>query len=86
MKYSKTIEAIQFLDTTEQIEQISNFVGEDFHVTVSYANPKKPTICVPYTSNLGKDASVGDYIIRDVNGMYSVCKRDIFEKTYEVAE
>ena len=28
-------------------------------------------------------ASVGDYIIKGVNGEYYPCKPDVFEKTYE---
>lgn len=31
-------------------------------------------------------ASVGDYIIRGVNGEFYPCKPDVFEKTYERAE
>lgn len=31
-------------------------------------------------------ASVGDYIIKGVNGEFYPCKPDIFEKTYELAE
>lgn len=31
------------------------------------------------------EASVGDYIIRGVNGEHYPCKPDIFEKTYELA-
>ncbi len=31
-------------------------------------------------------ASVGDYIIKGVNGEFYPCKPDIFEKTYEPAE
>lgn len=31
-------------------------------------------------------ASVGDYIIRGVNGELYPCKPDIFEKTYDIAE
>lgn len=31
------------------------------------------------------DASVGDYIIKGVNGEFYPCKPDIFEKTYEPA-
>lgn len=31
-------------------------------------------------------ASVGDYIIKGVNGELYPCKPDIFEKTYEVVE
>lgn len=31
-------------------------------------------------------ASVGDYIIKGMNGEFYPCKPDIFEKTYEKAE
>lgn len=31
-------------------------------------------------------ASIGDYIIKGVNGEFYPCKPDIFEKTYERAE
>jgi len=31
-------------------------------------------------------ANVGDYIIKGVNGEFYPCKRDIFEKTYELVE
>lgn len=29
------------------------------------------------------DASIGDYIIRGVNGEHYACKPDVFVKTYE---
>jgi hypothetical protein len=31
-------------------------------------------------------ASIGDFIIKGVNGEYYPCKPDIFEKTYEAVE
>lgn len=31
------------------------------------------------------DASIGDFIIKGVNGEFYPCKPDIFEKTYEAA-
>lgn len=31
-------------------------------------------------------ASIGDYIIKGVNGEFYPCKPDIFEKTYEMVE
>ena len=31
-------------------------------------------------------ANKGDWIIKSVNGQFSVCKPDIFEKTYEKIE
>lgn len=32
------------------------------------------------------DASIGDYIIRGVNGEHYACKPDVFVKTYEEVE
>jgi hypothetical protein len=31
-------------------------------------------------------ASIGDYIIKDVDGKFYPCKPDIFKKTYEFVE
>ena len=31
-------------------------------------------------------ASIGDYIIKDVDGKFYLCKPDIFKKTYEFVE
>jgi hypothetical protein len=42
----------------------------------------KQTIFIPTLEGTMK-ASVGDYIIRGVNGECYPCKPDIFEKTYE---
>lgn len=39
-----------------------------------------------YTLEGDMIASVGDYIIKGVDGEFYPCKPDIFEKTYEVVE
>lgn len=81
MKYKKKpviIEAIQFEDTDERIYELSEFMGG---VRVNYEdnNPYIPIETLEGTMR----ASVGDYIIKGVNGEFYPCKPDIFEKTYE---
>lgn len=45
----------------------------------------KPALIIP-TLEGEMIASIGDYIIRGVNGELYPCKPDIFEKTYEKVE
>lgn len=75
-KYRKkpvTIEAIQW--TGKNLSEIDNFVGE------SIAN--KGTILIIHTLEGDMEASIGDYIIKGVNGEFYPCKPSIFAKTYE---
>lgn len=43
----------------------------------------KETILVIHILEGDMEASVGDYIIKGVNGEFYSCKPDIFDKTYE---
>ena len=78
-KYRKkpvVIEAIQwtgknYLDTRKFIDCMGNF----FNGKV-YIKTLEGTHC----------ASIGDFIIKGVNGELYPCKPDIFEKTYEYVE
>lgn len=72
------VEAIQFLDTPEQLDIISDFIGD---VTVCYSGIE-PVIHV-WSSEHIMTASVGDFIIRGADNELYSCKPDIFEKTYE---
>lgn len=87
MKYRKkpvVIEAIQFVnDEADTIIKIQEFMKID--VVVSYAINKKPVIKID-TLEGTMDASIGDFIIKGVNGEFYPCKPDVFEKTYEVVE
>lgn len=86
MKYRKkpvVIEAIQFVDNADCIMEIHEFLGGDT-LRVNYED--NPYIKIETLEGTMK-ASVGDYIIKGVNGEFYPCKPDIFEKTYEeVAE
>lgn len=87
MKYRKkpvVIEALQFEDTADRISELSDFVS-DQDLVVNYNDPDNPYLKIQTLEGEMK-ASIGDYIIKGVNGEFYPCKPDIFEKTYEKAE
>lgn len=84
MKYGKKpviIEAIQFEDNSDRIIEIHEFMGGDT-IRVNYEDKNNPYLKIETLEGIMK-ASVGDYIIKGVNGEFYPCKPDIFEKTYE---
>lgn len=84
MKYRKKpviIEAIQFEDNSDRIIEIHEFMGGDT-IRVNYEDKNNPYLKIETFEGIMK-ASVGDYIIKGVNGEFYPCKPDIFEKTYE---
>jgi len=85
-KYRKkpiVIEAIQFIDTPERLEELSKFIDNQ-PLRVDYKNPNKPVLKLQTEGE--HIASIGDYIIKGVKGEFYPCKPDIFEMTYELAE
>lgn len=86
MKYRKkpvVIEAVKFEDNADSIMELQEFMGSD--IRVSYENPENPILKIETLEGI-MEASVGDYIIKGVNGEYYPCKPDIFAKTYEPVE
>lgn len=75
------IEAIQFEDTPEVLSELSDFINNQ-DLRVDYKDPENPFIKIETLEGVMK-ASVGDYIIKGVNGEFYPCKPDIFNKTYE---
>lgn len=75
------IEAIQFEDNADCILAIHKFVGQET-TRVNYEDKDNPYIKIETLEGTMK-ASVGDYIIKGVNGEFYPCKPDIFAKTYE---
>lgn len=87
MKYRKkpvVIEAMQFLDNVETIANLADFIDNQ-DLRVDYADPENPVIKIENLEG-AMAASVGDYIIKGVQGEFYPCKPDIFEKTYEAVE
>lgn len=78
------IDAIQWDGTAHSTLLIENFVGQSLALR---PNPEGQTadrhfLMIP-TLESPHEASVGDWIIKGVNGEFYPCKPDIFEKTYE---
>lgn len=76
-KYRKKpviIEAVQF--TGNNVDEILEFAKNSFN------NPSTNEMMIP-TLEGNMIASIGDYIIKGVNGEFYPCKPDIFDKTYE---
>lgn len=79
-KYRKkpvVIEAIQWDGTYDNYVQIENW-SYNVIKDITMSN----SLIVP-TLEGSITASIGDYIIKGVNGEFYPCKPDIFEKTYE---
>lgn len=84
MKYRKKpviIEAVQFKDDADVLCELSAFIDNQ-DLRVDYADPENPVLKIETLEGVMK-ASVGDYIIKGVNGEFYPCKPDIFHKTYE---
>jgi hypothetical protein len=84
-KYRKkpvVIEAVQFCDDSfETTEKLQN-LGLD-PIRIGYEN-KEPVLKIETLNGL-MTASVGDWVIKGVNGEFYPCKPDIFTQTYESA-
>ena len=75
-----TIEAIQY-QREDNILTVQEFVGE----SLKYNPDDNEYYIITLEGNM--KASIGDWIIKGVQGEFYPCKPDIFEKTYEkVAE
>ena len=86
-KYKKKpiiIEAVQW--TGINLEEIESFVGDslDYNYKTHWDSSDLSNIEVKIKTLEGDHiVSIGDYIIKGVNGEFYPCKPDIFKKTYE---
>ena len=92
MRYRKKpviIEAIQW--TGSNFEEINQFVTKDLIYDIDDAAWKVgmgiPHITIKIKTLEGEMlVSIGDFIIKGVDGEFYPCKPDIFQKTYEEVE
>lgn len=95
MKYRKKpiiVEAFKYdgdLISSDGKYYVPQWAAEAFETGVlHYPIPESPMHppCELYVKTLEGDmhVSVGDYVIRGVNGELYPCKPDVFEKTYEL--
>lgn len=91
MKFRKkpvVIEAVQW--TGDNLEEVIAFSG--LHPSAykwtweEYVQYVKQHGLKIFTLEGRMDASIGDWIIKGVNGEFYPCKPDIFEATYELVE
>lgn len=90
------VEAIQLIDLTERtVKNCLEFMGQSVNTDSYKAAGEFENYCWMVLHDGGMDiptlegtmtASIGDYIIKGVNGEFYPCKPDIFEKTYEKVE
>lgn len=89
MKYRKkpvVIEAVRW--TGENVGEINGFCNpvKDFHIVRNTIWSKDKKTLLIKTLEGNHLASVGDYIIKGVNGEFYPCNPDVFAKTYERVE
>lgn len=83
MKFRKrpvVIDAMQF--TNETKDQVFNFVSCNRYADFENGQP----VLKIQTLEGDMIASLGDWVIKGVQGEFYPCKPDIFEKTYEKVE
>lgn len=90
MKYRKkpvVIDAVQFKTNNElrspHMDSLINWINQESEKIMAYHNGTDIFI---RTLEGTMKASVGDYIIKGVNGEFYPCKEDIFNKTYDAVE
>lgn len=70
------IEAVQWLGTQESLNEVIVFCR---HEAITHGHDN--TINVITVDGI-MNAAIGDFILRDANGKYYVCKPDVFAATY----
>ena len=75
-------EMFDFLTNYEKTNDFMSTSGENFYID----HEKTKGGLIIRTLEGEHIATIGDFIIKGVNGEFYPCKSDIFEKTYEKAE
>lgn len=86
-KYRKkpvVIEAVQW-DGCAALAFIMRFIGRSGSIQVPFPCPPNSKLVIE-TLEGNMTASPGDWIIKGIQGEFSICKPDIFEATYEPVE
>ncbi|WP_270219933.1 hypothetical protein [Lactococcus lactis] len=90
MKYRKkpvVVEAVQFTTgSSKELNEIADFIGVDtIDVLLADDGELNPEIII-HTFGGYMNASIGDFIIKDINGEFYPCKPSIFYRNYEAVE
>lgn len=88
------VEAVKLIGSEQNINEILSFMGQTVDFNCHKAEDAFYDYCKIVHENGMKiktlegtmTASIGDWIIKGVNGEFYPCKPDIFEQTYEKVE
>ena len=84
MRYVKKPVEIEALQIIGNITEIQKFIGNNGDVYITQVGVHSPvTIVTIHTLEGDMRATDGDYIIKGVKGEFYLCRKDIFEETYE---
>lgn len=78
------VDAIQYLPNEQSVNAIMALASSGSRVVENFVSPEGNYNMYIETLEGKMQASIGDWIIRGVNGELYPCKPDIFLKTYEV--
>jgi hypothetical protein len=85
-KYRKkqiAVEAIQW--DGDNRDDVAEFLDLDMDIDWEYFDPNNRDVYIKTLEGIMK-ATIGDYIVKGVNGEFYPVKEDIFLKTYEKVE
>ena len=78
-KKIEIVDDIRFKDTDEKtIKKIRSFVNND-KIKVKYVDETKPYLEIKEL-NCGKRVNLGDYILKDSNGVFYVSNKEAYKK------
>jgi len=80
-----TIQAVIWTGTGFSTSKVQEFMDQDVRVRVNSKDHKLDKLMIP-TLEGEMEASIGDYIIRGVEGEFYPCKPGIFQKSYECVD
>ncbi|AII28057.1 hypothetical protein LD13_gp156 [Bacillus phage Bobb] len=78
-RYRKTaiVEAVQWTGTSESIEELKEFAGDDILIG------EQTHDLIIHTLEGDMLAHLGDYILKGIEGELWACKERVFKQTYE---
>ena len=83
------VQAVQFVDSTEAIELIMNWIPKQSRYLLTPATEniegRKRRLFI-LTLEGEMEVSMGDWVIKGVEGEFYPCKPSVFEKTYDVVK
>lgn len=82
-KKMPVVEAIKFIDTTENIDEISMFVDKlgVKEIRVDYSAKEKPVLKISFKNKMIRVAK-DEYLVKGIDDLYT-CLAPIFEKNFE---